>query len=38
MSQVFLFLIGPPSAPEGPMQFSDITASSCYSTLDHTKV
>ena len=29
MSQMFLFILGPPSAPEGPMQFSDITASSC---------
>ena len=26
---MFLFILGPPSAPEGPMQFSDITASSC---------
>ena len=24
---MFLFILGPPSAPEGPMQFSDITAS-----------
>ena len=26
---MFLFILGPPSVPEGPMQFSDITALSC---------